>query len=717
MAEPATLREQAAALRRLARLHSIQTRHTDGLGQRRIASTPALLAVLRAAGVDIDRAADAPAMLDDLREQRRLRLCPPVVVAWRSARPHVHLHLLDADREGSIRATLGFQGGGEHAWEVDAASIPPVEGSVDDAFRRLDLPRDLPIGRHALRIETASEAAETTVLAAPRRAWRPRGDDRRLGLFVPTYALRSQRNLGVGDLADLRTLLEWTADRGGRLLGTLPLLANFLDEPIDASPYSPISRLVFSELFIDVDDAPDLERAPEVRALLQSPDAARTLQSLRRSALVDYREAWRLKRAALAHLASAAWKDDDRRAELDAFAQQRPLLAEYAAFRAVVRREKAGWPGWQQPGRPGALREGEHFDERDRRTYLYAQWLLDRQLRSLADRARQRGCELYLDLPIGVNGGGFDTWRWRELFGRGVSVGAPPDQLFSKGQDWGFAPVLPEASRAEGHGYLFDAFDRHLALCGALRIDHVMALHRLYWVPEGFDAAEGVYVRYPADELWALVTIASHHRQATIIGENLGTVPREVTDAMAGHEVLGMSIAQFEIGASEERPLPRPGHGELAALNTHDMPTFASYWEGRDIDLYRRLDIFGEQQAAAQAQERERIRERTISALRQRGLLDENLDKSWDVLCGLLGLLARSPAEILLVNLEDLWLEPDPQNVPGTTVEVPNWRRIAARTLEQIVEDGRLRDLVDWLVRERREAGEAAGVARAEGAA
>jgi 4-alpha-glucanotransferase len=285
---------------------------------------------------------------------------------------------------------------------------------------------------------------------------------------------------------------------------------------------------------------------------------------------------------------------------------------------------------------------------------------------------------LYLDFPLGVNPNGYDAQKYASSFAKNVSAGAPPDLFFTKGQNWGFAPFDPDAIREQHYDYFRAAIAHHASHAGVLRIDHVMGLHRLFWIPRGADPKDGVYVRYPEDELYAILCVESNRHRCAIVGEDLGTVPRYVPATMKKHGLRRMSVVQYD-------PSGQPEKESVASVNTHDMPTFAGFWEGRDID--ERVDE-GLLDARGAREEREK-REQVCAALRKflkaRGLLQNGGGTVRGTLEALLRFLAASSAEIVLVNLEDLWLETEPQNRPGLPER--SWRQKFMWTLDEAQRD------------------------------
>lgn len=667
-------------LARLARKAGLQTTYIDGLGQRRVAPAEAVLAVLQGLGIGINGEREAADALASLQQERQAQLIEPVVVAWGGQTAPVPVRLPARCR--TVWCRLAFEGGGEQDWTARAG-------------KAITLPDRMPIGVHRLTIDTGSVQETATVLAAPRRCDQAQAG-RSLGIFLPLYALRSERNWGVGDLTDLRALGRWASKIGCGFVGTLPLLSTYLGHPFDPSPYAPVSRLFWNELYLDPTASPDFAASPAARRLAGSARFAATAAGLRDDPLVDYAGVYDLKRRVLDQMATAAFESRARREQIRRFADSTPLVREYAAFRAAAERAQRGWRTWPDRMRRGILRPAD-FDERRSRTYLYSQFLLHEQLSAL----RASGPGLYLDLPIGVHADGFDTWRFRESFADGLSVGAPPDALFTGGQNWGFPPPHPRRSRLDGHAYFRASLRSLLSHASALRIDHIMGLHRLFCIPHGQTGEHGIYVTQPARELYAALCIESHRARAEIVGENLGTVPPQINTELDRRGILKMSVAIFEMPARPSPTVPPPPAQTLASLNTHDTPTFAAFWTGKDISLRRRLGLLTAPAAAKERRDRARLRSAVTRDLARRGLLVPRAGTA-AAARAVLAVLAASPARKVLVNLEDLWGETHPQNVPGTSEGVPNWRRKAARDLEAITTSPTIRRDMNELASLRR---------------
>jgi len=639
--------------------------YTDGLGTRRSASTDALLAVFAAMGHGVASPEQAASELRRQRDEQSLRLLESVNVLWGGSASMVVLRVSAMNSE-VIDVRIDLESGDTIEWRARRGEFE----FLNDRERGLLIDRPIPDGFHTLTLTTGGREHRSMLIAAPMECYMPEHRGTELGVFMPLYALRSGNSFGTGSLGELGNLQHWAREQRVRYVGTLPILSTFLDDPFEPSPYAPISRSIFGELFIDVRDAARRHPLETLRGLLASASFEAEIDGARARTHVDYKQAWAIMRQCLDAAADDLWSHDALRAQIESFAREDTLIERYAQFRA------------QRSGEP----------EQEYRMYVCAQWLLAEQLGRLADGGRDAHGALYLDLPVGAHGGGFDAHLHPELFAFGASLGAPPDALFQGGQTWGFPPSIPNKARELGHRDFITSVDRHLRYASALRIDHAAGLHRCFWVPDGFSATDGVYVRYPDDEHFAILSVLSHRHKSLIIGENLGTIPPEVDEGIERHGILGMRIAQFEMGL-EHAALPEISKKSLVALNTHDMPTFDSFWNGRDIDLLSELGFTAEDGTRAEHESRRARIERTVGALREHGYIDREDPSERDVLRALLQYFAATDASLLVVNLEDLWLEPDPQNVPGTVDEYPNWKRKASRSLEEFTGDGSIASL------------------------
>jgi 4-alpha-glucanotransferase len=617
-------------IRELAGLAGVLTEWIDVWGQPHQVSDEHLLATLHAlTGRDLDSAGAISALAHELRNDRPL--IEPVVVAWDGWFPQTRLG------RAVSSAYLVTEQGDEIPVRIDEKQI-----SIDT---------QLPLGYHHLHVAGATDS--TMVIAAPVLA--PDAPQRALGIMAPVYSIRSEHNdTGIGRYSHLGQLADTAMITGVSVIGTLPLVATFADQP---SPYAPASRRAWNELFVDLAAAPGW--TGEIDEYVGDP------------LWVDYDSAATRIRDDIARYAASAMQQPQLRSRIDQFAAGNGEAVRYARFRATCDRHGRNWRAWPNDATGEPEREAYH---------LVGQWLATEQLRGLSDRLSARGQHLYLDLPIGCHPDGYDIWDQQQLFAP-ASVGAPPDSLFLGGQEWGLPATIPARAREAHHVGFIKAVRHQLTVAGLLRVDHVMGLHRAWWVPHGLAAIDGAYVLQPTEEMFAIICLESHRANAAVIGENLGTVPEAVTTALEQHRLLGMKVAVDGLND--------PTDHELIALATHDTPPFAAWWKKQDIDDGEDLGVYSD----GRGDQARRDRDDTLAYLQE--LL--GTDGLQDTRNGILAWMARSDASVAIVNVDDLWGEERRQNVPGTDTERPNWRARHALTIEQIATDTSILSLLEHL--------------------
>jgi 4-alpha-glucanotransferase len=689
----------ATQLRHLARLFNVQTDYYDIFGHRRQSSPQAILRVLQALGAQVERIED----LSDALRARQHSLCKspvdPVIVAWGKEPINLSLRLPVSQAEKPLPFQIQLEDGeclnGAIPFDLYRNVTTEEAEGVSYVSLQPTLRVKLPYGYHRLRLETDHLSSESLLISAPLFAHTPIGEQLKTwGMFAPLYALQSQKNWGAGDLSDLGEFIDWAKSLGGRVVGTLPLLAAFLDEPYDPSPYSPVSRFFWNEFYLDLSRLPELQHSSGAKAIINSADFKTDVETLRSAPLVDYRRQMALKRKVLEELARSLFTEKSKRyTALRQFIESYPQVEDYAQFRATMEKQRKPWLDWPQRSRDGTLSPNEYAEE-TKRYHLYSQWAIHEQIKLLGDRTKKQGVALYLDFPLGVHRDGYDTWRERSSFALEMSGGAPPDGFFIKGQNWGFPPLHPDRLRENGYRYFIASIRHHLKHAGMVRIDHVMGLHRLYWIPKGFEPTEGVYVHYRPREFYAILTLESHRHEAAIVGENLGTVPPSVNTAMSRHRIRGMYLGQFAVRPDSKEALEKIPPATVASLNTHDTPTFAAFWNGLDIEDRLKLGLLDETAAFNEGKNRMLLREALTVFLQNGGYLKKEPSDTAAVLKAWLMHMSSKPAEVILVNLEDLWLETRPQNIPGTCQEYPNWRHKMRYSFELL---SRSEDILDTL--------------------
>jgi 4-alpha-glucanotransferase len=702
MSNSATAGQELDQLRKLAQAYQVETGYESVTGEWREASPGSLVRILRTLGAPIERLSDAP----DALRQRELEVwrqtLEPVTVAWDDESPHVSLRLPKNGMSRIIQARLQLEDGATAQWKVALHDLTIKESrnvdGIDYCQLQLPLPQKLPSGYHELTIELQGAAHTSLVISAPRRAFDPgcsRGG-RAWGAFLPLYSLHSQRSWGSGDFTDLGELAEWVAGQGGRVVATLPILAAMLSEPFEPSPYSPASRLFWNDFYIDVEAIPELQECREARELLGSAAFGASVAELRRAPLVDYRRQMALKRSVLSLLAEQVQHGNSaRRDAFQRFLRERPEVEDYARFRAVMDQRKEDWRNWPSELRDGRLSEHDG-DEASRQYHRYAQWIAAEQVHNVATKLNRSDVRLYLDLPLGVNRDGYDTWCERSAFAVEASGGCPPDAVFTDGQNWNFPPLHPAGIRAQGYRYVRSYLRHQLEYADILRIDHVPVFHRLYWIPPGGTAHDGVYVRYPSEEMYAVFSLESHRHKVLLIGEDLGTVPPEVPAAMAEHHVHNMYVVQYALQPEADEALPEPPGCSVASLNTHDMPPFAAFVKGQDINERETLGLLGTLDPQREREQRQALIAALREFLRQRGE-EVNEGNVQELMAACLAQLASSAAQTVLLNLEDLWLEEASQNLPGADDRVPNWQRKARYALEEFTALPEVRSLLSLM--------------------
>ena len=702
----ATTTGARAALTRLAKLHGVQPSYRGADGSNHRVSDDSLHTVLGAMHVDTS----TPAMVQRATRARakelRSRVVEPVAVAW-GGKLTLTLRLGEA-ASSRFRVTIELEDGSalEHTLDADAATQTTKRGpdGEPETITRLSVPGKLPMGYHRVRLNAGRKKGETLLLSAPRDTYRHThpGDSAAWGLFCPLYALRSERDTGCGDLTELRRLAAWQATHGASIVATLPLLAVYLDEPFDPSPYSPVSRLFWNELFLDPTQTPEFAACAQAKSVVASRSWKDEVERLRAGALVQYRRQHALRRSVLEPMAEHFFDNaGDKSDAFKAFLADNPQAKNYARFRAVMERQRRDWADWSDRLRQGRFTTRD-FDPRAERYHLYAQMRFTDQLRLFVDEMTARDGQMYLDLAVGVRGDGFDVFQHPELFAKSIDVGAPPDPFFTAGQSWGFPPMLPDEMRASGYRYFIDTIRSHMRFASTLRLDHVMAFFRLYWVPLSIDPTAGAYVHYHMDEQLAILAIESHRFGCQIAGENLGTVPKQVNTAMKKHGLSPLYVAQYEVKPDARKPIADVPPASVASSNTHDMPPFSKFWDGADVRDRVEIGIFD----AALADSEKKSRERIVRAL------ETFFTKQGEVATGDAAQardavhrhLARGPADLMLVNIEDLWLERHWQNMPGTVDEHANWRHRLRFELNEIEDDGEIARQMQMVNRARRSA-------------
>jgi 4-alpha-glucanotransferase len=531
------------------------------------------------------------------------------------------------------------------------------------------------------------------MLVAPRRCPTPA---KSWGWMVQLYGVRSRCSWGMGDLADLSRLARWSgAELGAGFLLVNPLHADSPGLPQEPSPYFPASRRWRNPIYLAV------ENLPEVRLL--SPDARDEVlalgaraRELNDSERIGRDAVYTLKMRALDLLYAAA---PPRPAFAEFRAREGRSLEDFALWSALAERHDGPYQQWpdeyRHPGSPGVARAREEVAERVT-FHAWLQWLCSEQLAEAQRCARDAGMGVGLvhDLAVGCDPGGADAWAQQDVIAHGMTIGAPPDSFNQKGQDWRLPPWRPDRLRAAGYEPFRDLVRGVLSDAGGIRVDHAMGLFRLFWVPEGCSAAEGTYVRYPAEDLLGILAYECHRAGAVAVAEDLGTVEEGVPETLRDNGILGSAVLWFEEGRTAEYP-----ENAFTSITTHDLPAARGFWTGETFEVQQRLGLLG-RPVEDQLADNEAEQARVLALLRAEGLVDD--DPSLDELVvAMHAFVARTPSLLVAIALGDALGDPRQPNMPGTKDEYPNWRLPLGTLLDDLGDDPRLRAVVRAVSEER----------------
>jgi 4-alpha-glucanotransferase len=711
-------------LLQLAGMIGVEARYTDALGETREVSDDTLLALIAAFGLPSDPVR-ARHELEQQQQSLSLGLGVAHIVHAEDRCPEIALRLPANCRQLAWRCRL--ENGDERSGQV-------AEIKLNGRAFAMPLPKSLPLGYHCLEVEAGNVTARTDLIVTPDRCYLPADlgpGARGWGLSCQLYGLRSDRNWGIGDFTDLSALARTAGRCTASVLGINPLHALFAAEPYHVSPYSPSSRSHLNYLYIDATAVPGFAEDDAVRELVHGQWFGATHWAARSAALMDYGAVAACKRPVLEALfrrfqSRELGSDGTAASTLGQafrdFQQSGGVsLADFARFEVLhehhLRESRQfSWRSWPAPMRNPRSPEVAAFAaaHRDRVEFFeFLQWEAERQLASAARAGREAGLSsgLYRDLAVGADPNGAEAWADQELVAPGASIGAPPDALSRGGQNWGLAPVNPLVLQHQGFLPFIASLRANMRHAGILRIDHVMSLKRLYWIPSGMEAKAGAYVGYPFKDLVRLVALESRRQRCAVVGEDLGTVPEGFRDTMRAANILSYRVFVFE-RRTDGTFVPPARYPPLAAASaaTHDIATLKGFWLGTDIAWRRRLGLYPNQRAyETETSDRNRDRYLLLDALVREGLLSpvqtveflpEGREPVYATELGdaLLAYLGRSRARLMLVQLEDVLAEVEQANLPGTTDAHPNWRRRLSSTLEEIgpgTELGRVAALIE----------------------
>lgn len=712
-------------IRQLAQLYGIADSYLDYRARPKEVSLESQVAILAALGV---AAADDTAAGDAIYQHETRRwtgFVPPVIVVGEGQPISVPIAVPVELAAKKVDWNVTLENGEPRSGSAPLSKLKALEqGEVDQrSYRRLAVPLpSLPPGYHTatfaldtglqgtLRVViTPKQCFEAPAIAAGKRLW---------GIAVQLYSLRADDNWGVGDFRDLSNLIRLSAPLGCGIIGLNPLHALMPANPAHISPYSPSNRQFLNVLYISVEDVPDFAECEPARNRVDEPKFQANLKALRATSNVDYVPVASAKFEILS-LLYASFRtrhltQETPRAE--AFRQFQQIQGEPLRLHAIYDAldghfrlqgpQYWGWPSWPEEYHDPTSSAVERFAREraeDVEYFQYLQWLAAEQLSAAQSVARERGMAIgiYGDVAVGANPAGSETWSNRHLYLQGASVGAPPDALALKGQDWGIPPQDPNELRGQQYQPFIGLVRNMMRYVAALRFDHVMTLYRLWWVPRGLLSKDGTYVHYPLADLIAILALESQRNHCIVIGEDLGTVPEAMTEAMERYHAYHYKVLMFEQhpDGAFKRPDEYVKHA-MAVVTTHDLPTLRGWWEGSDVTLRAQLDLYPTDELRQQAHDA-RVRDRVglLQALVAAGLWHWREGEPLPTYSAALSravhaFIGLSSSNIALLQIEDLIGMTEPVNVPGTDTEHANWQRKVTASLTDIFSNAETKDIL-----------------------
>lgn len=648
-----------------------------------------------------------------------------LVVSENSA--HFPVRLPEAQSEISLVFEVRLEDGTTRQWQAPAAGAETSATAEIEGRRYIEkqvAAEKLPLGYHHLTVRAEVDGVEsaTRLIVCPDRTYTPpdlSDGGKAAGIAVALYGLRSERNWGCGDFTDLHGLIDWAAeDAGCSLVALNPLHAIPNRAPYNTSPYLPNSSYYLNFIYLDVERLEDFQKSECARRLMQSPGVRNEIQALRDSQYVEYERVASLKLRMLKTAFRRFLREEFRRDTHSAkrfqefVEKEGVLLDRYAVYYALDEWQHKKnpdvwvWRQWseeyQSPESP-AVRDFAKQHWRSVLFYKYIQWQIDAQLREAQQYAQSKGMPvgLYHDLALATDSYGSDLWAYGRFYVNGCRVGAPPDDFSPNGQDWGFPPPNTDQHRRDGYRLFTESIRKNARHGGALRIDHVMRFFHLYWIPENQDARNGAYVQDYYDDLIRILALESVRNQFVVIGEDLGTVADYIRETLERFGVLSYRLLYFEKDKGGNfLPPDRYPVQALVSVSTHDLPTLAGFWSGRDIEARREVGLIDEASRSRQIEERQIEKQKILDLLFQFHLLPEPYPTSaadlpeltGELHNAVAGFLASTPSQLMVLNQEDLFKDGEQQNLPGTTHQYPNWRHKMMFRVEELRQSPQARD-------------------------
>lgn len=734
----------------LSGLVGIIPEYYDMFGVKHVISKESRAAILSAMGLHIGTVQEVARELEKTKTRQWRALVDPVTIISVHSQPHslaVHFSPAEGGEQATeIALTLEDERGKRETLHFPAGALQKNEERNIDGRRFVRILLPLPekeLGYYRIGLSCShrppvsgngagSLEGSGLLIVTPDSCYMPEQlrTGKTWGIALNLYALRSERNWGVGDFGDLRRLVAWASGLDAGFVGINPLHAIPNTAPFGISPYSPVSRLYRNFIYIDMESVDELSGIPLSAGVVEK------IESLRKNERVDYEGVAAVKRELLEQAFEIFYRDhyfngSSRGRAFRAYLKEEgAALGEFVLFCALSEhmrneRKASAWTEWpEEYRRPESASVAAFRKDHEKQALFFAwlQWLIDSQMAALSDAASSAGMAagLYGDLAIGAVESGSDGWTYQDVLAEQATVGAPPDDFNHNGQDWGFPPMIPDLLRKSGYELFIRTIRKNMEHLGALRIDHALGLFRLFWIPKGMPPVDGAYVRSNAEELLRIIALESVRNRTLVIGEDLGTITDEARTMLHRFGMLSYRLFYFERNYPDPSFLPPERYPAmaLAAITTHDLPTLSGYWSGRDLEVKKRLGLLSDEQAYAR-QKRDRARDRmlVLKTLERHGMLPAGppgdppgLPPMTSELCSAVyQYLSVTPAKLALVSLDDVIGTLDQQNLPGTVSEYPNWKQKAPLSLEELMADPRWLDLARMFRNTRPADGKRAG--------
>ncbi|MGY0216061.1 4-alpha-glucanotransferase [Endozoicomonadaceae bacterium StTr2] len=711
-------------INQLASLNGIAADYIDAAGQPVHIAESTKIPIIEALGFDIG----TEKKLERAIEQSLLRdwshLLPPVCVVHQGKPFEIPVCIPETRLNNTFRGELVLESKKSAGISVKVSELPVLERRVikkKNMLRlSLEMPEDLPLGYHKLSLRNRNLEADCYLIVTPPTCHEPdflKPDDKDRaekiwGCSIQLYTLRSETNWGIGDFSDLKYLAEQLGNQGADVIGLNPIHSLYPSNPQHCSPYSPSSKNFINPLYIDVTRVPDYGSLDAVNALVNDSTFQQHLKDARETGLVDYEAVAALKFPVLEALYSYfesyhAKEKTPVYKEFDKYRRKRGIAldaaATYDALYEFFREDDInswGWPCWPDDYQQFDTAKVKSFQRKYKsriRYFMYLQWLAESQLAEVQQAALDAGMRLgiYRDLAVGVDRGGADVWCQPDGYCLNACIGAPPDPVAPQGQNWGLPPLHPAELKHLKYAAFIETVQSNMSSCGALRIDHVMGLFRLWWCPAGATADQGVYVTYPLDDLLGILKLESLRRECLVFGEDLGTVPDEIEQRLPPALCYSNEVVLF---SRDDDHFFHPDDFKARALtcvSNHDIPTLKAWWNCDDLDLRQQLGIYDAQKTQQEKNARHEDKIALLKTLQQIGECPWGMDPddistmgySRDLMEKIHYYLAKTASTIVTVQLEDIQQLTEPVNVPGTSDEYPNWRRKQQLTLSAIFSD------------------------------